>query len=54
VCKHAADLRTAEDDLATLRERLARVARFIHNDAIAYGIRANLAHDLGLPQPKRP
>lgn len=44
-------LELAEDELQTLRDFKATVARFIHNQAIPRDIRVSLARDLGLPEP---
>lgn len=49
--RHTALLDSAETELALLRGRIATVARFLHNPAIALDIRQNLARDLHLPEP---
>lgn len=52
-CKHASLLANAEDDLAEARWRMQTIARFIHNEAIPFDVRFNLARDLHLPEPSR-
>jgi hypothetical protein len=51
--RHTALIASIEDDLASHRQRLAVVVRFLHNEAIAHDIRQNLARDLQLPAPSR-
>lgn len=46
-------LTIAENELQQLRGLKATVARFIHNPAIPYDIRSNLAQDLHLPTPEK-
>jgi hypothetical protein len=51
--RHTALVATLETDLASHRQRLATVVRFLHNEAIAHDIRVGLARDLRLPEPSR-
>ncbi|MDR3083695.1 MAG: hypothetical protein LBV60_22730 [Streptomyces sp.] len=53
-CRHASLLATAEDDLATLRARIAIVTTFIHDPAWDDTARRTLARRLGLPEPTPP
>lgn len=53
MCSHLADLKTAEDELAILRRRIATVATWIHNQAYDRSAREALARDLRLPEPSR-
>ncbi|MFF9287574.1 hypothetical protein [Streptomyces griseosporeus] len=50
---HQAIVDNLEDDLAEHRGRMAIIARFINNEAIALDIRQGLAQDLRLPAPAR-
>ncbi|HEX5566709.1 MAG TPA: hypothetical protein VFY14_07235 [Streptomyces sp.] len=47
-------LELAEDELRQFRSFKAIIAAFIHNPSIAHDIRAGLARDLGLPEPRHP
>lgn len=43
----------AENELATLRGSMRKIAEFLHNQTVPLDIRTNLARDLHLPEPSR-